>query len=67
MLIWFLQQACADKLKREMELYGCPPEFPDEEEDEDEEPKGEEVVIREKGKGKKVSLLSMNMKIILPM
>lgn len=24
-------KACADKLKREMELYGCPPVFPNEE------------------------------------
>ncbi|XP_078041330.1 leucyl-tRNA synthetase [Augochlora pura] len=24
-------KACADKLKREMELYGCPPKFPEEE------------------------------------
>lgn len=37
-----------------MELYGCPPEFPDEEEEEEEVPKGEEVVIKDKAKGKKV-------------
>ncbi|XP_077183086.1 leucine--tRNA ligase, cytoplasmic isoform X3 [Paroedura picta] len=47
-------KACADKLKREMELYGCPPEFPDEEEEEEEEEaKGDEVVIKDKAKGKK--------------
>uniref|UniRef100_A0A8D0DXC2 Leucine--tRNA ligase, cytoplasmic n=1 Tax=Salvator merianae TaxID=96440 RepID=A0A8D0DXC2_SALMN len=46
-------KACADKLKREMELYGCPPEFPDEEEEEEEVPKVEEVVIKDKSKGKK--------------
>ncbi|KAJ6668000.1 hypothetical protein lerEdw1_016321 [Lerista edwardsae] len=46
-------KACADKLKREMELYGCPPEFPDEEEEEEEQPKNEEVVIKDKAKGKK--------------
>ncbi|CAJ0950198.1 unnamed protein product [Ranitomeya imitator] len=48
-------KACADKLKREMELYGCPPQFPEEEE-EDEEPsskKEDEVVIKDKAKGKK--------------
>lgn len=27
-------QACADKLKREIELYGCPPVFPTEAEEE---------------------------------
>ncbi|XP_062822483.1 leucine--tRNA ligase, cytoplasmic-like isoform X3 [Anolis carolinensis] len=46
-------KACADKLKREMELYGCPPEFPDEEEEEEEDSKEEEVVIKDKAKGKK--------------
>ncbi|XP_019361916.1 PREDICTED: leucine--tRNA ligase, cytoplasmic isoform X1 [Gavialis gangeticus] len=48
-------KACADKLKREMELYGCPPEFPDEEEEEEEASvkKEEEIVIKDKAKGKK--------------
>ncbi|XP_064205975.1 leucine--tRNA ligase, cytoplasmic [Anguilla rostrata] len=49
-------KACADKLKREMELYGCPPQFPDEEDEgeEDLKPKlGEEIVIKDKSKGKK--------------
>nr|XP_060626926.1 leucine--tRNA ligase, cytoplasmic-like [Anolis sagrei ordinatus] len=46
-------KACADKLKREMELYGCPPEFPDEEEEEEDDSKEEEVVIKDKAKGKK--------------
>lgn len=32
-------KACADKLKREMALYGCPPVFPEE----------EEVVVKEEG------------------
>ncbi|XP_066447350.1 leucine--tRNA ligase, cytoplasmic [Eleutherodactylus coqui] len=48
-------KACADKLKREMELYGCPPQFPEEEE-EDEEPSSkidDELVIKDKAKGKK--------------
>uniref|UniRef100_A0A8D0FCF8 leucine--tRNA ligase n=1 Tax=Strix occidentalis caurina TaxID=311401 RepID=A0A8D0FCF8_STROC len=50
-------KACADKLKREMELYGCPPEFPDEEEEEEENSakKEEEIIIKDKAKGKKVS------------
>uniref|UniRef100_A0A8I3P763 Leucine--tRNA ligase, cytoplasmic n=2 Tax=Canis lupus familiaris TaxID=9615 RepID=A0A8I3P763_CANLF len=47
-------KACADKLKREIELYGCPPDFPDEEEEEEEIPvKTEEVIIKDKAKGKK--------------
>ncbi|KAJ8408831.1 hypothetical protein AAFF_G00246490 [Aldrovandia affinis] len=48
-------KACADKLKREMELYGFPPQFPDEEEEEEDlKPKiGDEVIIKDKSKGKK--------------
>ena len=26
----FLLQACADKLQREIETFGCPPQFPEE-------------------------------------
>ncbi|KAM4620885.1 leucine--tRNA ligase, cytoplasmic [Polymixia lowei] len=47
-------KACADKLKREMELYGNPPQFPDEEEEEEEKPKvSDEIIIKDKAKGKK--------------
>uniref|UniRef100_A0A8C8DWF7 leucine--tRNA ligase n=1 Tax=Oryzias sinensis TaxID=183150 RepID=A0A8C8DWF7_9TELE len=47
-------KACADKLKREMELYGTPPQFPDDEEEEKEKPKGsDEIIIKDKAKGKK--------------
>ncbi|XP_063059254.1 leucine--tRNA ligase, cytoplasmic [Engraulis encrasicolus] len=47
-------KACADKLKREMELYGYPPQFPDEEEEEEEKPKfADEIIIKDKSKGKK--------------
>ncbi|KAM6148897.1 leucine--tRNA ligase, cytoplasmic [Erethizon dorsatum] len=47
-------KACADKLKREIELYGCPPDFPDEEEEEEEiSVKTENIVIKDKAKGKK--------------
>ncbi|XP_056140550.1 leucine--tRNA ligase, cytoplasmic-like [Lampris incognitus] len=47
-------KACADKLKREMELYGNPPQFPDEEEEEEEKPKvADEIIIKDKAKGKK--------------
>lgn len=44
-------KACADKLKREMSVYGCPPQFPDEE---DSTPVVEEdAVPKDKSKGKK--------------
>lgn len=47
-------KACADKLKREVELYGCPPDFPDEEEEEEEIiVKTEDIIIKDKAKGKK--------------
>uniref|UniRef100_A0AAY4AR72 leucine--tRNA ligase n=1 Tax=Denticeps clupeoides TaxID=299321 RepID=A0AAY4AR72_9TELE len=49
-------KACADKLKREMELYGNPPQFPeDDEEDEQQDmPKvADEIIIKDKSKGKK--------------
>ncbi|XP_021368908.1 leucine--tRNA ligase, cytoplasmic-like isoform X2 [Mizuhopecten yessoensis] len=46
-------KACADKLKREMETYGFPPEFPTEDEPEDETPKEEEPIFKDKSKGKK--------------
>lgn len=53
----FIPQACADKLKREMELYGNPPQFPDEEEEEKEKPKtSDEIIIKDKAKGKKVRI-----------
>lgn len=38
-----------------MELYGSPPQFPDEEEEEKEKPKSsDEIIIKDKAKGKKV-------------
>ncbi|XP_062262028.1 leucine--tRNA ligase, cytoplasmic [Platichthys flesus] len=47
-------KACADKLKREMELYGNPPQFPDEDEEEKEKPEiSDEFIIKDKAKGKK--------------
>uniref|UniRef100_A0A671KR40 Leucine--tRNA ligase, cytoplasmic n=1 Tax=Sinocyclocheilus anshuiensis TaxID=1608454 RepID=A0A671KR40_9TELE len=50
-------KACADKLKREMELYGNPPQFPEEDEEEEEQKKiTDEVIIKDKSKGKKVNL-----------
>ncbi|XP_012279692.1 leucine--tRNA ligase, cytoplasmic isoform X2 [Orussus abietinus] len=44
-------KACADKLKREMELYGNPPNFPESVESKHEEI--EDVIIKDKSKGKK--------------
>lgn len=47
-------KACADKLKREMELYGYPPQFPEEDEEEEEQKKtSDDVIIKDKTKGKK--------------
>ncbi|XP_048459558.1 leucine--tRNA ligase, cytoplasmic isoform X1 [Rhincodon typus] len=48
-------KACADKLKRELELYGNPPQFPEEVEEEEETPakNQEETVIKDKAKAKK--------------
>ncbi|XP_034033947.1 leucine--tRNA ligase, cytoplasmic isoform X2 [Thalassophryne amazonica] len=46
-------KACADKLKREMELYGNPPQFPEEEEEEEKEKSSDEIIIKDKAKGKK--------------
>ena len=47
-------KACADKLKREMETYGYPPEFPAFEEEPEEEANNDLVIV-DKSKGKKVS------------
>ncbi|CAM4671828.1 unnamed protein product [Leuciscus chuanchicus] len=47
-------KACADKLKREMELYGFPPQFPEEDEEEEEQKTTtDEIIIKDKSKGKK--------------
>ncbi|XP_050017932.1 leucine--tRNA ligase, cytoplasmic [Alexandromys fortis] len=47
-------KACADKLKREIELYGCPPDFPEEEEEEEESNvKPADITVKDKAKGKK--------------
>lgn len=48
-------KACADKLKREMELYGYPPQFPNEEKIEEEIK--DDIVVKDKSKGTKVKLL----------
>ncbi|KAM4546117.1 leucine--tRNA ligase, cytoplasmic [Odontesthes bonariensis] len=46
-------KACADKLKREMELYGNPPQFPEEEEAKEKPKASDEIIIKDKAKGKK--------------
>lgn len=58
-------KACADKLKREMELYGNPPVFPADD-GEIEEVK-DDVIMKDKSKGKKVNIHNMNCFIILIM
>uniref|UniRef100_W5MWP8 Leucine--tRNA ligase, cytoplasmic n=1 Tax=Lepisosteus oculatus TaxID=7918 RepID=W5MWP8_LEPOC len=46
-------KACADKLKREMELYGNPPVFPEEEDEEEPSARqGEEIIIKSKAAAK---------------
>lgn len=48
-------KACADKLKREIETYGCPPKFPAETDTKVVEEE-EDIVPKDKSKGKKVRL-----------
>jgi len=48
-------KACADKLKREIDEFGFPPNFPAIEIEEKPEKKEAEAVVKDKGKGKKVS------------
>lgn len=62
----FFNQACADKLKREMELYGNPPQFPDDDEEEKEKPKAsDEIIIKDKAKGKKVRIWDLFCELII--
>lgn len=48
-------KACADKLKREMSLYGCPPVFPEEGEVLSTIKEDGDVVPKDKSKGKYLS------------
>ena len=50
-------KASSDKLKREIQDYGFPPQFPAAEDLEDKQPVVKEIVIKDKSKGKKVRLL----------
>jgi leucyl-tRNA synthetase len=57
-------KACADKLQREMELYGCPPKFPqDDDDDDDSTADGPEndfaSALASRGKAKKVRQSSL--------
>lgn len=52
-------KACADKLKREMETFGYPPRFPDNEIESPVEEENKDVVIVDKSKGKKVSIVKV--------
>lgn len=56
-------KACADKLKREMEMFGYPPKFPQDEEIKVEET--DDVVPKDKSKGKKVKFPEMRLNLIL--
>lgn len=47
-------KACSDKLKREIELYGNPPKFPTE--IIEEKAKSDDLIPKDKSKGKKVSM-----------
>lgn len=49
-------KACADKLKREIEAYGFPPRFPDDQPPTPTEDIKDEIILKDKSKGKKVSL-----------
>lgn len=46
-------KACADKLKWELDTFGYPPVFPEEKEVEDPEIK-DDILIKDKSKGKRV-------------
>lgn len=46
-------KACADKLKREMEDFGFPPNFPEEEAEAETSVSNDDPVIKDKSKGKK--------------
>lgn len=49
-----------------MELYGTPPQFPDDEEEEKEKPKAsDEIIIKDKAKGKKVRICNLFCKLII--
>lgn len=49
-------KACADKLKREIETFGYPPQFPADEATVTTVESKDEIVIKDKSKGKKVLL-----------
>ncbi|KAK6739724.1 hypothetical protein RB195_008304 [Necator americanus] len=52
-------KACADRLKREMEDFGCPPKFPvEEEESPKEEVSSLDEITKDKSKGKKSKLVA---------
>ncbi|KAL3267329.1 hypothetical protein HHI36_011460 [Cryptolaemus montrouzieri] len=48
-------KACADKLKREIELYGCPPQFPEEKVEVVEK---EDIIPKDKSKAKKSKVVA---------
>jgi leucyl-tRNA synthetase len=52
-------KACADKLKREMEAFGFPPNFPVSGVEAEPEETKADAVIKDKSKGKKVTLCTV--------
>lgn len=46
-------KACADKLQREMTDFGCPPKFPADDQEPKEKEEADDIVMRDKSKGKK--------------
>lgn len=49
-------KACADKLKWEIQTFGCPPHFPDDEDEDEIEVEINTDIIKDKSKGKKVTI-----------
>lgn len=57
-------KACADKLQRELETFGYPPKFPDQQEVEQVEEE-RDIVPKDKSKGKKVCINSIKKNLIV--
>lgn len=53
-------KACADKLKWEIQTFGCPPVFPNTEDTEEIEVEVDTEIIKDKSKGKKVVVFFLN-------
>lgn len=58
-------KACADKLQREIETFGYPPQFPTEEEPKVVEEEERDVVPKDKSKGKKVGSKQCHQNVVI--